>query len=470
MVPVASYLGRDKRLLLATVPFAVAAIWGLYHLMTVAVAFTGRGNPFALTWAVAFALLWWVPLAWLEKPYEVTPDQHAELMRHSLTVSIPVYNEPAERLLDCLRSLLAQTILPSRIRVVDDGTTEHDYTHVRVWLEGNAFPLGVEVSWERQENRGKRHAQMAALAPHVDDADIYMTLDSDTILDRRAIEEGVKPFADPEVMSVAGMVAVWNSHGNWLARLTCMLYTPFTRGFRSAQSVLGQVMVNSGTLAWYRGDVIRRFAGIYERETFLGRPMQMNDDSMMTLYGLVHGKAVHQPTAVAYTIVPERFDEYRRQQMRWMRGTFVRTWWWFRYMPINSAAFWMPMLELAQLALSILMWPAFLLKAHELGDLRQFAILGILVSCLLNYVMGLRYFIIQRSDESVRFQIGIFLLAPLAGLWRALVLRPLMIYCYATFWKIGKWGTRAKGDAAADGVMPELMEMARRRGRHVARA
>ncbi len=64
--------------------------------------------------------------------------------------------------------------------------------------------------------------------------------------------EGLKPFADPAVQSVAGQVLVLNHDTNGLTRLITLLYLPFTRGLRSAQSVLRRVTINSGTLAFYR--------------------------------------------------------------------------------------------------------------------------------------------------------------------------------------------------------------------------
>jgi hyaluronan synthase len=330
---------------------------------------------------------------------------------------------------------------------VDDGTSDFDYSPVWDWFAGECAARGVSLTWDRTVNRGKRHAQVQAITRDgLDDAnvsDIIMTVDSDTILDREAVSEGLKPFVDRRVHSVAGMVCVWNSHGNWLARLTTQLYVPFTRGYRSAQSALGSVMVNSGTLAWYRADTIRKHVGAYENETFLGRPVQMNDDSLTTLYGLLAGRAVHQPTAVAFTIVPERFSEYRRQQLRWMRGTFMRTWWWFRYLPVTSPGWWMPVGELTQLVLSVIMWPMLIHYAAGLQSQAEFWWATLTVTLAVNYTIGLRYFTVARSDETFAYQFGLFLLAPVAAVWRTIVLRPMMLYSYATFWRVGKWGTRS---------------------------
>ena len=63
--------------------------------------------------------------------------------------------------------------------------------------------------------------------------------------------------------------------------------------------------------------------------------------------------------------------------------------------------------------------------------------------------MALRYFIIRRSDESAWFTVATFLLAPVAGLWRLVFLRALMVYAMITFWKVGNWGTRASIEVAA---------------------
>jgi hyaluronan synthase len=457
MAPRAWFIGRSKTLVVATVPLLILLCWGLYHVFAVMQLVTGRGNPLALTWLVAFMFLWWTVLAWFEKPATVTPRQAAQLDDLVVAASIPAYNEEPDLLRQCIQSLFDQTRFVDRIHVVDDGShhpdgTPQEYAAVRAWFFERCAAMGIDGTWLRQENAGKRHAQMAVLAD--DDADVFLTLDSDSVLDTWAVEEGLKPFVDPNVHSVAGMVVVWNSRANWLARLTCMLYTPFTRGFRSAQSVLGSVLVNSGTLAFYRGPTIRKYAGSYEHETFLGRPMQMNDDSMMTFYALMepHGRAVHQCSSVAFTIVPETFGNYVRQQIRWMRGTTVRTLWWTRYFSPLSIKFWMPLMEVAAFLTSLLVLAALAFNHELIPHPGEFWATTALVGVLINYVISLRYFVIQRSDEQLPLALWTFALAPFAGVWRMIVLRPMMLYAYLTFWKVGSWGTRMKIEDAGSAL------------------
>lgn len=447
--PVATYASRRRTLLLAVLPVTGFVVWAGWHAYTVTAAFAGHGNTLALAWAFSFLMLWWIVVAWFEKPRTVTARQQRQLDELVCLVQVPVYNEHEPAFRACLESLLAQTRLPNRIAVVDDGSRDPAtglpvlYPDTRAWFHAAAAGLGVEVSWQRQDNAGKRHAQTAALVD--DDSDIIVTVDSDTVLDAAAVAEGLKPFADPKVTSVAGLVAVLNTKSNWLTFLTAMLYTPFTRSFRSAQSVLKRVTVNSGTLAFYRGAVIRQYLDSYAYETFLGQSMQMNDDSLLTLYGLIHGDAVHQPTSVAYTLVPDRVRAYKNQQMRWMRGTFARTAWWWRYARIVSPVFWMPLLEIIQLIMSIAIPAALLAQPQARAHAGQLLWSTLLVGLGVNYLISLRFFMVKRSDESTWFHILLVASAPLAGIWRLLVVKPMYLWCLLTFWKVGSWGTRGGG-------------------------
>ncbi|MEU5398245.1 glycosyltransferase [Streptomyces sp. NPDC005963] len=430
--PSARHVSRSALAALAAVPLLGFTTWACWHLYTVLAPAAGHGGGLAVVFAVSFLLLWWVPLSWWERPAQTTPEQDALLDQLTVVVQVPVYNEDPAALRACLDSVLNQSRRPQRVRVLDDGSTD-PLEDIRDDFLTRACHAGVDARWQRTTNRGKRYAQMTSLAD--DDSDIVVTLDSDSILDQQALREGLKPF-----------VAVLNTRRNWLTRLTSVLYIPFTRGFRSAQSVLGRVMINSGTLALYRGDVLRPYHHAYPQETFRSRPMQMNDDSLMTLYGLLHGRTVHQPSCVAYTLVPDTLGQYRRQQMRWMRGTFIRTFWWFRYArSVLSPVFWIPLIELIQLSLAICA-PILLLADPRLRDAAGSLLLStVLVGVGINWLTSLRYIALRRSDESVAFQLALVLCSPLAGAWRTLVVRPMHLFALATFWRVDSWGTRKRG-------------------------
>ncbi|MGP4097808.1 glycosyltransferase family 2 protein [Nonomuraea sp. KM90] len=442
----ARYAGHRKLLVLGALPVAGYAAWGIAHLAALAGAADGHPHDVSVAWLTSFLLLWWLPLAWFERPVRVPPGRRGPLAALRVTVQVPVYNEDPEALRACLRSVLAQSRRVNRVRVVDDGSADRvtgepiTYDAVRREFEAQAAVRGIETTWDRTENRGKRFAQMRALAE--DDGDIFLTLDSDSVLDRHAVREGLAPFADPRVRSVAGHVLVLNRAANLLTRMTCLVYLPFTHGLRSAQSVLRSVTMNSGALAFYRADVVRRAAGAYENERFRGRPMQMNDDSMLTLYSLLAGRTVHQPSSLVFTLAPERLDHYAKQQLRWMRGITVRHLWWLRYLPLTGVVFWTTVAEylhlLLALAIPIVLVADPACRAH-LGEL---SVAAAQIGLAMNYLMALRLFTVRRSDESTGARLLLFALAPLASVWRLLVLRPLYLYAVLTCWRVNRWGTR----------------------------
>src|SRR5262249_50535195 len=160
-------------------------------------------------------------------------------------VNLPVYNEDPQTLRLVICSLFAQERLPDRIQIVVNGPNPPDYrTVIAEFYSLGAFYPQVECSWVQTPVPGKRDAQ-AITVRDGGQADIFVTVDSDTILDRMAILEGLKPFADPEITSVAAILITFNAHKNFLTRLTEVWFTTFQTFLRAAWSRLGCVLVNS---------------------------------------------------------------------------------------------------------------------------------------------------------------------------------------------------------------------------------
>jgi hyaluronan synthase len=294
-----------------------------------------------MTYFVVTAFQWMT--AWLERPYTVTPVQQARLDRMSVTVNIPVFNEDPEVLDRVLYAVFRQTRLPNRIEVVDDGS-KVSYDVVRDWWMRN-HPRNVEFSWMRQENAGKKRAQARTFCGDL--ADIFITLDSDTVLEERAIEEGLKPFADRRVHSVAGMELAWNHDWNLLTRLNSSRQLTWELVTCSSQNVMqGNVLINRGTFALYRGNMVRDVLSAYVGETFWGRPIMLGDDTFLTTMALCRGRAVQQPSAVCLAMYPENLSHHLRQWTRWMRGTTLRTFWRLRYLRLGSWAWFYSVISL----------------------------------------------------------------------------------------------------------------------------
>ncbi|MFK0096992.1 glycosyltransferase [Streptomyces sp. NPDC091040] len=434
---------RRRGLLLAgtAATAIIALILSAYGLRTWLTARGISSDPALWAWApLAALLLTQTVLYLLERPHRADAKGQERLDGLHVAVLMPVFNEDNGYLRAALSSLLAQTRRPDSVHIVDDGS-ELSHRVVRRWWMAAARDHGIPTSWHRTPNRGKRHAQVLA-ARQAPEADVHVTVDSDAQLAPDALHEVLQPLADPRVQAVAGLVLARNNRNGLLSRMTDLWYVTCQMVERSAQSPLGSVMVASGSLAAYRAELLTDHAEGYLSETFMGRPVTFSDDSMLTLYALVRGRVVQQPTAVVFTAMPEEFGHHVRQYLRWMRGSSLRALWRVRYLPARHPALAAQLLRwFQQLATTAaLVW---LLALHlRPGPLPSPLLMA--VPLLLTAGQTLRYLVVRRSDQTLRSQLATWALTPLAMFWSWTVLRPLRWYGAATCWKTG-WGTRQAG-------------------------
>ena len=453
---------RRRVILGAAAVLAAIAFWAFRHFYATVAFIEGDGAPFGVVYTIAFALLaWQMFLCYLERPYTTTARQQSQLDALNVAASVPVYNEDPTALRRGLESLFLQTRPLSTIYVVDDGSKPPseggpDYRAVKAWFEAEAAASGARGVWVRQVNGGKRSAQ-GRMVLDTPEADLYLTLDSDSLLSPNAVDEAIKPFADPRVFSVAGIVLNINNTGakctpttNPLRRFEQALVSRVTSLWfligqmvdRSSASALGAVLVNSGPLAMYRASVLRDNLDGYLNEEFFNRRVELSDDSMLTIYALRKGKAVQQPTAFSFSLMPERTKHHIRQYVRWMRGAFIRSWWRLRYLPLNGWAFWSHALGWTQMAVSTMIFGyLFVVRPTQDPQLVKALPYLLVIPICVGYGHALRAMIVQRDDDSLASQLLTLALAPIATLWSFLGLRLVRWYAMATCLKTG-WGTR----------------------------
>jgi hyaluronan synthase len=431
-----------RRGVIAWVSLAVIAVAvGLGRHVLIAAQNQDQRSVQAL-WAAGFAWMGfqWL-LSWLDRPRTVSVRQQRSLDAVAVTVIVPLYNEAPEVVDRVLYAIAHQSRPPQRVIVVDDGSTV-DYAAVRDHWQVNGPPL----NWMRQPNAGKKHAQVTAFrADH--DADVFVTIDSDTMLERQALMEGLKPFADPRVMSVAGFEVAANPSTNWLTRTSSARSLAFQITACGVQSAFGEILVNRGAFALYRAQLLRDVAYAYTHETFRGVPIRLGDDAALTLFARGRGRTVQQPSAFSFTVYPETLSHHFRQWIRWMRATLIRDCWRLRYLPLSSYGFWFTIINtitfLAMTATPILIaacWPR---SEH-------FAAAGILAMSGWSAITSLRLLAVRRSDQTLAQHIGTLFYYPAALLWSAYVLRPLRFYGILT-WKRQGWATRKQVEVTMGG-------------------
>jgi hyaluronan synthase len=400
----------------------------------------------AIIWAgLSVLMVATLLLAWLDRPKQVAAAQARSLDLLRVTVNVPVYNEDPGALRLVARALARQTRPPQRVEFVDDGSDQFSYEDIRddLVLLGLEYPR-IEFRWvrtERTADSGKRAAQAITFRGDPD-ADVFATIDSDTVLESRAIEEGLKPFADPRVQSVAAILLVFNAGRNLLTGLTEIWLAVYQLGVRAAWSRLGCVLVNSGGLAFYRAGVVRDALPAYLSETFAGRRVSYSDDAMLTFFALLRGRTVQQPTCFAFTIMPEKTSHHVRQQLRWMRGNVIRTFWWFRYLSPLRTGWWLGLIAWATFTITTgLMLTLFVISPLLSGHLPGTPSLPVIAG--LSYLASLRAMLVKRGDQRTLHRLAAFAASPLITIWCMTVLRALRLWSLLTCLNSG-WGTRGR--------------------------
>ena len=343
------------------------------------------------------------------------------------------YNEDPVAFARCLESIQAQTRQADEIWVIDDGSTND--TCVNIARQVLAHVPGVVVH-RLDKNQGKRHAQGYAFSRTT--ADIVVTIDSDTVLDKSAIAEGLRPFSDPKVMGVTANVRALNHRRNLLTRLIDLRYANAFLFERAAYSTVGSVVCCCGSLAFFRTSIVKENLQDFLHQTYFGVNVQYGDDRRLTQYALQKGKVQLQDTAVAYTLVPERLDHYRRQQLRWNKSFFRESMWAIKRFGPRRWPFWISIIELAVwLTFSVSLMAAIYVRPIVSGHLIPWQFVAFAV--VMSYARNVRYF--GRPDMTVREQCATFALAPVYTVMHVALLTPLRIWSLLTL-RSGGWGTR----------------------------
>jgi hyaluronan synthase len=357
-----------------------------------------------------------------------------------LSIVMPMHNEDPAFAVAAVMSMIEQSRSPNRLHVIDDGSTDNGAAADAVEAALRRYAHDTEWTLTRLvDNVGKREALAVGFRAD-EDADIFLCVDSDTVLDHDAIASGLRPFCDERTTGVAGFVTAQNWSRNLLTRLIDLRYVSAFLAERAAYSFFGAVLCCCGSLAFYRADIVRANLDDFVDQRFLGRVATYGDDRRLTNYALRAGRVVLCPNARASTAVPERIGHYLRQQVRWNKSFIRESLWVLGTFPLGASAFWLTLCEVftwivvtALFVATLVIWP-FAASNRALLPLLAFIALAA-------YARNAVYFHDNRRSLRPRDQLAIFALAPLYGILHLLVLSPLRFWSLATL-RTTRWGTR----------------------------
>lgn len=235
-----------------------------------------------------------------------------------VTVIVPAYNE-GKQVWDTLMSLANSDYPDQKLQIIsiDDGSKDDTWK----WMLDAKDKLGERLEiYQQPHNQGKRHALYRGF--NLGTGDIYVTVDSDSIVTEDTLRNLVSPFIkDENCGAVAGNIRVLNNKKEMLPKMLDVSFVLSFEFVRSAESHLNSVLCTPGALAAYRSTAVHQCLPQWINQTFMGQPSDIGEDRAMTNMILKQGKHVlFQKNAVAYTNVPEQYLGLYKMFIRWGRS------------------------------------------------------------------------------------------------------------------------------------------------------
>lgn len=274
-----------------------------------------------------------------------------------VSVIIPIYNQQGmiESVIDAILNSSYKNI---EIIAVNDGSTDGTKEALDKYIM-RYHPSNLKVI--HKKNEGKRKAVASGFFES--SGKYIVVIDSDSVIDAKAIEEFIKTFySNPNIGAVVGHAKLLNSHKNFLTKCQDAWYDYEFNMYKTFESYFGTVTCCCGCLAGYRREAIEDFM-LFWHETPIPIPNGHNkkallvqlpslsklpagrvlssrflilslfnklmksmanyddsEDRALTSYSLIRWESAYVSSAIVYTEAPEDLGGFMRQQLRWKKG------------------------------------------------------------------------------------------------------------------------------------------------------
>lgn len=354
------------------------------------------------------------------------PPAYVEGYTPSVSIVISARNEEAaiEATID---SCFAVDYPPDKLEViaVDDGST--DGTPAAV---ARALKKHPKLKARRIPPSGKRDGM--ATGVRLAEGELVVFVDSDTFLYPDAIRQIVSGFQDPTVGAIAGNTEVANARVNTLTGLQDVRYHLSFRLMKASESVFGCVSCCPGCLSAYRRAYLVAVLDEWLQQRFLGAKATFGDDRSLTNYIWRNYSVLYNERAVCSTLVPETWQRYMKQQVRWkkswLRETLIAARFVWRKHPIGALSFYVA--AICSLASPFMVFRAVIYSFVQPDAVLLYYFIGLLLlglsQCLFVYLFR----------PSTNWLLGMLLVAA-----QVILMGPQTYYAMLTMRK-NHWGTR----------------------------
>jgi biofilm PGA synthesis N-glycosyltransferase PgaC len=227
-----------------------------------------------------------------------------------ITILIPAHNETLS-IARCLDTVNRSTYRNLEIIVIDDASTDDTKAVVRKYIaEHPKAPIKLMF---KRKNGGKATALNHALNNGVH-GELVMTLDADSALHEKSIENAVAYFNDPKVVGVAANVRVLDSS----SILGLLQKFEYMVGYRSKKffSVTNSEFIIGGVASTYRTSTLKK-VGFYDHDI-------ITEDIALSLKIVATGnkenRIIYGVNVLAMTEGVPTFKSLLRQRYRWKMG------------------------------------------------------------------------------------------------------------------------------------------------------
>lgn len=246
-------------------------------------------------------------------------DETTDDYEPTVAIVIPLFNE-GRGIYDTVLSLLEQEYPADKLQVVvvDDCSSDDSFAWASKAAEGRP---NVKVM-RNPYNMGKRKGINRAV--RATEAEIIISVDSDVLVDKRAVRELIRRFVSPKIAAVGGRTFVSNFNDNWLTRMLEIKFYFSQEWLKDIERSFRSVMCLSGCLTAYRRHVLLDLEPILEDREVFGVPIRYGEDRFLTRQIVKAGwQTVYTTEAFCFTAAPSKMSNYFSQQLRWRRSNLI---------------------------------------------------------------------------------------------------------------------------------------------------
>ncbi|MBI5254673.1 glycosyltransferase family 2 protein [Candidatus Falkowbacteria bacterium] len=243
-------------------------------------------------------------VTFFEGTKKITENDDSGIDYKTVTIFVPCFNEE-KTVIATIESLLDLDYPKDKLSifVIDDGSTDG------TWNVVQQFKNNPQIFLFKKENGGKWTALNLGLQ-HAQ-SELVGCLDADSFVDKCALKNIVKRFADKNVMAVTPAIRVHNPRT--LIQIMQKAEYTLSMFIRFVFALLGSIFIAPGPFSIFKKEVFDKL-GSY-------RHAHNTEDLEIALRMQTHGMKIDNAhDAFVYTVTPRTVRLLFRQRLRWIHG------------------------------------------------------------------------------------------------------------------------------------------------------